>query len=49
MKNLKVKLLGAVPTLRATDPKAYALYLQARQAQTGPLADLSRRSLTDPF
>jgi TolB-like protein/Flp pilus assembly protein TadD len=28
---LKVKLLGAVPTVRETDPKAYALYLQARQ------------------
>ncbi|OOG53831.1 hypothetical protein B0E47_11510 [Rhodanobacter sp. B05] len=31
VKNLKVKLLGALPTVRATDPKAYALYLQARQ------------------
>ena len=31
VKQLKVKLLGAAPTVRATDPKAYALYLQARQ------------------
>jgi TolB-like protein/Flp pilus assembly protein TadD len=31
VKNLKVKLLGAEPKARATDPKAYALYLQARQ------------------
>lgn len=31
VKNLKIKLLGAVPTVRATNPKAYALYLQARQ------------------
>ena len=28
---LKLKLLGAVPTAKTTDPKAYALYLQARQ------------------
>jgi TolB-like protein/class 3 adenylate cyclase/Tfp pilus assembly protein PilF len=28
---LKLKLLGAVPKAKATDPKAYALYLQARQ------------------
>jgi TolB-like protein/Tfp pilus assembly protein PilF len=31
VKQLKVTLLGAVPTTRQTDPKAYALYLQARQ------------------
>jgi tetratricopeptide (TPR) repeat protein len=31
VKQLKVTLLGAVPTVRQTDPKAYALYLQARQ------------------
>jgi TolB-like protein/lipoprotein NlpI len=31
VKNLKVKLLGAAPKARPTDPKAYALYLQARQ------------------
>jgi tetratricopeptide (TPR) repeat protein len=28
---LKVKLLGAAPQVRAADPQAYALYLQARQ------------------
>ena len=28
---LKIKLLGNVPKSRATDPKAYALYLQARE------------------
>ena len=27
---LKVRLLGALPTVEETDPKAYALYLQAR-------------------
>ncbi|MGH8213523.1 MAG: hypothetical protein ACREPP_09895, partial [Rhodanobacteraceae bacterium] len=31
VKNLKLKLLGATPTARPTDPKAYALYLQAVQ------------------
>jgi TolB-like protein/Flp pilus assembly protein TadD len=31
VKELKVKLLGAAPKVRATDPKAYALYLQARE------------------
>jgi hypothetical protein len=31
VKELKVKLLGAAPTVRTTDPKAYALYLQARE------------------
>jgi adenylate cyclase len=31
VKALKVKLLGAAPTARATDPQAYALYLQAKQ------------------
>jgi tetratricopeptide (TPR) repeat protein len=31
VKQLKLTLLGAVPTARQTDPKAYALYLQARQ------------------
>ncbi|MDR3385602.1 MAG: protein kinase [Rudaea sp.] len=30
-RNLQVKLLGDVPTARQTDPKAYALYLQAVQ------------------
>jgi TolB-like protein/Tfp pilus assembly protein PilF len=31
VKELKVKLLGAAPQVRTTDPKAYALYLQARE------------------
>jgi TolB-like protein/class 3 adenylate cyclase/lipoprotein NlpI len=31
VKQLKVTLLGAVPTVRQTDLKAYTLYLQARQ------------------
>jgi len=31
VKQLKVTLLGAVPTVRQTDPKAYTLYLQAKQ------------------
>ncbi len=31
VKQLKVTLLGAPPTVRETDPKAYALFLQARQ------------------
>ena len=30
VKELKVKLLGAAPKTRTTDPQAYALYLQAR-------------------
>jgi TolB-like protein/Flp pilus assembly protein TadD len=41
VKQLKVKLLGAAPKARATDPKAYALYLQARQ--------LSRQFTADAF
>ena len=31
VKELKVTLLGAAPKTRKTDPKAYALYLQAKQ------------------
>ncbi len=31
VEELKVTLLGAAPTVRTTDPDAYALYLQARQ------------------
>src|SRR5262249_44472641 len=31
VRELKVKLLGAAPKTRTTDPKAYALYLQARE------------------
>lgn len=32
VRQLKVTLLGAAPTVRNTDPQAYALYLQAKQA-----------------
>jgi len=31
VKELRVKLLGAAPKVRTTDPKAYALYLQANE------------------
>lgn len=31
VRSLRVKLLGAAPTARETDPGAYALYLQARE------------------
>jgi tetratricopeptide (TPR) repeat protein len=31
VKELKVKLLGAAPKVRTTDPQAYALYLQAKE------------------
>ena len=31
VKQLKVKLLGAAPKVRTTDPKAYALYLQGKE------------------
>jgi TolB-like protein/Flp pilus assembly protein TadD len=31
VKELKVKLLGAAPKVRTTDPQAYALYLQGRE------------------
>jgi TolB-like protein/Flp pilus assembly protein TadD len=41
VKQLKVTLLGAVPTARQTDPKAYALYLQAVQ--------LGRQSTPEAF
>ena len=44
VKNLKVKLLGAVPKARATDPKAYALYLQARQLGRQYTADALKSS-----
>src|SRR6185437_3128468 len=44
VKNLKVKLLGALPTARATDPKAYTLYLQARQLANQSTADSFKSS-----
>ena len=44
VKNLKVKLLGAVPTVRQTNPKAYVLYLQARQIKNQFTADAFKSS-----
>src|SRR6185295_605381 len=44
VKQLKVTLLGAVPTARQTDPKAYALYLQARQLGYQRTADSLKQS-----
>jgi len=41
VKQLKVTLLGAAPKARATDPEAYALYLQAVQ--------LGRQFTAEPF
>jgi len=35
VKQLKVTLLGAAPTVEETDPEAYALYLQANQLSRG--------------
>jgi TolB-like protein/Flp pilus assembly protein TadD len=44
VKQLKVTLLGAAPTARATDPRAYALYLQARQLGRQFTADAFKSS-----
>jgi TolB-like protein/Tfp pilus assembly protein PilF len=44
VKNLKIKLLGAVPTVRQTNPKAYVLYLQARQLANLQTADALKSS-----
>jgi len=41
VKELKVKLLGAAPKVRTTDPEAYAIYLQARE--------LGRQSTAEAF
>jgi len=41
VKELKVKLLGAAPKVRTTDPKAYALYLQA--------VELGRQRATEAY
>jgi tetratricopeptide (TPR) repeat protein len=41
VKELKVKLLGAAPKVRTTDPQAYALYLQA--------IELGRQSTPEAF
>ena len=32
VEQLKIKLLGAAPTMRVTDSRAYALFLQGREA-----------------
>ena len=44
VKQLKIKLLGAAPTARATDPGAYALYLQARQLAQQKTAEAFQNS-----
>ncbi|OOG53833.1 hypothetical protein B0E47_11520 [Rhodanobacter sp. B05] len=44
VKQLKVTLLGAAPKARATDPRAYALYLQARQLGNQYTADALKSS-----
>jgi TolB-like protein/Flp pilus assembly protein TadD len=44
VEQLKVSLLGAVPKARATDPQAYALFLQARELGTHNTADAYARS-----
>ena len=40
VEQLKIKLLGAAPTMRVTDPHAYALFLQGREVarQSNPAA-----------
>jgi len=42
---LKLKLLGAAPKVKAADPKAYALYLQARQLGRLGTADGNEQSI----
>ena len=42
---LKIKLLGAAPKSRASDPKAYALYLQARQLSRQNTSEGYERSI----
>jgi TolB-like protein/Flp pilus assembly protein TadD len=42
---LKITLLGAVPRVQATDPEAYALYLQARQLNRQVTAEGIERSI----
>lgn len=46
VKQLKVKLLGAAPKTGVTDPKAYALFLQARQLGRQFNADACKSSNT---
>ena len=43
---LKLKLLGAAPKARATDPKAYALFLQGRQLSRSYTPDGLSRAIT---
>jgi TolB-like protein/Flp pilus assembly protein TadD len=42
---LRIKLLGAAPTAKATDPKAYALFLQAREIGRRNTAEGFERSI----
>ncbi|HZX90499.1 MAG TPA: tetratricopeptide repeat protein, partial [Rudaea sp.] len=44
VKQLKLALLGAVPTVRTTDPEAYALYLQAVQLRQQATAEAFKQS-----
>jgi adenylate cyclase len=44
VKELKVTLLGVAPKARTTDPRAYALYLQARQLARHVTAEAFARS-----
>src|SRR4029077_19504342 len=44
VKELKVKLLGAAPKVRTTDPEAYALYLQAVQLERQFTAEVFKQS-----
>ena len=44
VKQLKVTLLGEAPTVRQTNPRAYALYLQARQLGYQRTADALKQS-----
>ncbi len=46
VKELKVKLLGAAPKVRTTDPQAYALYLQANGTRAARLRPRRLRSPT---
>jgi adenylate cyclase len=44
VKELKVKLLGAAPKARPTDPQAYALYLQAKELARQLTAEAFQKS-----
>ncbi len=45
VEQLKIKLLGAVPKLRETDPKAYALFLEARASSQQFTQESIRQSI----